>query len=82
MYGLLILILFSVIIWAVFNFTGSKSRKVEKLKEKYYRISGLPRDSAGQALKSQIEKLKKKHPDKDMEWYLDKIIFDLEKDKY
>ncbi len=82
MYWFLIAILLGVIIWAIFNFFGFRQSKVGKLKQKYYSISGLPEKVAYRSLNSQIEKLKKKYPHKDMVWYLEKIIFDLEKDKY
>jgi len=37
--------------------------------------------AAAEVLDRQIEVLKKKHPNKDMAWYIDKAIYDLKRDR-
>ncbi|MFW6129758.1 MAG: hypothetical protein ACOC56_01165 [Atribacterota bacterium] len=71
------MVIFGIIIY----FTREDQRNIKKLKKKYYNISGLPPHIAEETLQRHIERLKEKYPDKSLEWYLDKIIFDLEKDK-
>lgn len=80
-YWILILILVAVIIFGVVYFGRDKFSRLERLKKKYYELSQLPPDEAERSLNFQLERLKEKHPDRDMEWYMDKIIFDLKKDK-
>ncbi len=56
-------------------------RKCYKLREQYIRLHGDSRMAAAEVLDRQIEVLKKKHPNKDMAWYIDKAIYDLKRDR-
>lgn len=41
----------------------------------------LPPKEADEAINRHIEVLKKRHPDKSEEWYLDKILYDLGRER-
>lgn len=55
--------------------------RIRKLKQQYIALHGLSRLDAEQALARQMAVLKKKRPGQTEEWYLQKIIYDLEKDR-
>lgn len=55
--------------------------RVRKLKRQYIQLHGLSAKSAGKALDRQITVLKTKRPGKTEEWYLEKVIYDLQKDR-
>ncbi len=57
--------------------TGKKDAKRKELRQ----LLNLPSDSADQTIDRYINNLKERNPGKDEEWYLDKIIYDLEKDR-
>lgn len=57
--------------------TGKKGAKRKELRQ----LLNLPSDSADQTIDRYINNLKERHPGHDEEWYLDKIIYDLEKDR-
>ena len=42
----------------------------------------MPADEADKVIDRLIERQKEKNPGQSEEWYLDKILFDLEKDKH
>ena len=42
---------------------------------------GFSKEEASRALERQIILLKKKHPEKRINWYIEKAIFDLERDR-
>ena len=52
-----------------------------QLFKKYCQLMRLPPNEAREQLNFQIQRLKAKHPGKSEEWYLDKIIYDLERDR-
>jgi len=56
---------------------GKESAKRKELKQ----LLNLPSDSADQTIDRYINNLKERNPGHDEEWYLDKIIYDLEKDR-
>lgn len=80
-YWFLIGIILIVIIGLFFYLWGRKPRRITELKKKYYKLSNMPPHIAEDTLNRQIESLKKKHPDRPLEWYLEKVIFDLERDR-
>jgi len=57
--------------------TGGKEAKRKELRQ----LLNLPSQSADQTIDRYINNLKERHPGHDEEWYLDKIIYDLEKDR-
>ena len=58
------------------------NRECNKLREQYIRLHGDRRMTAAEILDRQIKVLKKKYPDKDMSWYIEKAIYDLKRDRH
>lgn len=56
--------------------------KTMKLRNQYIRLHGDTRITAAEVLDRQIEVLKRKHPNKDMSWYIEKAIYDLKRDRH
>ena len=59
---------------------GNKWR-VNHLRRKFIALSRMSPAEANESLDWQIDKLKRKFPDKSMEWYLEKVLYDLERDR-
>ena len=78
----LLIIIAAIIIYAAVYAAGGGRRKKNQLLKRYYELMGMPRRVAEETLSRQKEVLQKKFPGKTEEWYLEKIIFDLEKDKH
>lgn len=57
-------------------------RKKKRLKKRYAELMRLPPPAAKKALERQVEKLKERYPGKPGSWYIEKAVFDLEKDRY
>ena len=60
---------------------SSGPSSTQQLRNKCKSLLNLPADEADATLNRLIERQKEKHPGKSEEWYLDKILYDLEKDK-
>lgn len=54
---------------------------IRKLRRNYIALHGFSRTEAENALVRQMDLLKRKRPGLSEEWYLEKIIYDLEKDR-
>jgi len=76
---LCILILVAVVVVAVLV-VRSRS-EINLLKKRYRQISFLPPKEAEKSLQRQIERLKSKYPNRSEKWYLEKVIYDLERDR-
>ncbi len=61
--------------------SGSSSSAARSLREEYRRKAGLPAATADEHIDHYIRRLQEKHPDRSEDWYLDKMLFDLEKDR-
>lgn len=55
--------------------------RIRKLKREYIALHTLSKSDAEKALARQMDLLKSKRPGQSEEWYLEKIIYDLEKDR-
>ncbi len=55
--------------------------KVKSLRQEARRQLRLPRDEADQTIERHIDRLKERYPDRSEEWYLEKLIYDLERDR-
>ncbi len=55
--------------------------KTGSLRQKARRQLKLPPEQADQTIDRQIERLKERYPGRSEEWYLEKIIYDLERDQ-
>ncbi len=78
---ILTIILFLIILYIAYYFFNKKKRSAKQLEKKYFMISGMPENIAKKTLERQKESLREKHPEKTEQWYMEKILFDLEKDK-
>lgn len=58
-----------------------KRGKTGSLRQQARRQLKLPPDQADQTIDRQIERLKERYPDRSEEWYLEKIIYDFERDR-
>ena len=58
-----------------------KSLHIRRLKKEYYQLYGLTRMEAEKSLNRQMALLKSWKPGQSAEWYLEKIIYDLTKDR-
>jgi hypothetical protein len=52
-----------------------------KLRNEYINLHGGSRIEAAEILDRQIDVLMRKHPNKDMTWYIEKAIHDLKRDR-
>jgi hypothetical protein len=52
-----------------------------RLRKNCLREMRLPRAEAEKTLKRHIRALEKKHPGKDENWYLEKILYDIQRDR-
>ncbi len=55
--------------------------RIRKLKRRYYQLSFQEPKQPQKSLQRQIVILKTKRPGYSDEWYLEKIVYDLEKDR-
>ncbi len=77
----LIILLIIVIAGGIARFIFSGARSEYGLKRKYVKLSSQPPHVARQTLQMQLERLKKRYPQKSRKWRLEKIIYDLQKDR-
>lgn len=60
---------------------GYFDSKTIKLRNEFISLHGGTRMAAAEVLDRQIDVLKRKHPNKDMAWYIEKAIYDLKRDR-
>jgi cytochrome c-type biogenesis protein CcmH/NrfG len=77
---LIIIIVLAVIYIYVTRF-GKKQGKRGALWQDIRRQLRLPPKLADETIERHITRLKKHHPNRSEEWYLEKIIYDLERDR-
>ena len=51
------------------------------LKRRYRQLLGLSEEQANTALRRQLKAVRKRFPGRSEQWYLEKIIYDLERDR-
>lgn len=82
----LIIILFIILILAVvyiYLIKGSKRKSRKNLLwQECRKLLRLPDNLADKTIKRHIELLKARHPNRTEEWYLEKILYDLERDRH
>ncbi len=84
---LTLIILVAVIVLVVLYYFRRKggspleSGKSRSLRQEARRQLKLPPDQADQTIDRHIERLKARYPNRSEEWYLEKIIYDLERDR-
>lgn len=77
------LVAFAVIVLLYYYFQKKKSPKGKtgNLRREYIRRAGLPPATAHEHIDSYIRRLQEKHPGRSEEWCLEKMLFDLERDR-
>jgi len=62
---------------------GQRPGKVKggALRKEIHRQLRLPPDAADQTIERHIERLRERYPNRSEEWYLEKILYDLERDR-
>ncbi len=68
-------------IFYVIRQRGGITSKENQLRARCKSLLNLPPEEADQTLDRLIQRQQEKNPGKTEEWYLDKILYDLEKDK-
>ena len=58
-----------------------KPLRVNRLQKQYYTLSFQSRNEARKSLQRQLMALRNKYPGYSQEWYLEKIIYDLQRDR-
>ncbi len=79
--GIVILIIVAVIALLFFLRSRGAGGKKNQLWNKCRQLLKLPPAEADKTIERYMENLKSKHPGRSEEWYLEKIIYDLERDR-
>ena len=79
---LLILVAIALLVFLIFILRSlSAGGKKNQLWNKCRQLLKLPPAEADKTIERYMENLKSKHPGHSEEWYLEKIIYDLERDR-
>ncbi|MBP8718020.1 MAG: hypothetical protein KBI07_02865 [Candidatus Atribacteria bacterium] len=78
---ILIIIILLTFIYLYVVKSGRKDRKKRALWQECRRLLRLPTKLADETIERQIKSLKERHPGQTEEWYLEKIIYDLKRDR-
>ena len=60
---------------------GRKKSRLEQLVQDYRKRSGLPAHLAADSLDAQVDRLRKKNPGQTLEWYVERVLRDLDRDR-
>ncbi len=76
-------IVIAVIFIAFYYFKKFKGKKpkTNNLRKEYSHRAGIPPATADQHIDDYIQRLQQKHPGRSEEWCLEKMLFDLERDR-
>ena len=77
---ILVIIIFIIIYFYVTK-KGRRPGRKRALWQECRRLLRLPPKIADETIERHIKRLKKRHPNRSEEWYLEKIIYDLERDR-
>jgi hypothetical protein len=55
--------------------------RIRRLKNQYRILHGLDRQEAERSLRRQMDHIRKRYPNKSERWCLEKIIYDLKRDR-
>ena len=77
------IIVIAVILFVFYYLQKQKSKKpkASALRKEYSRKAGLPPTTADEQIDAYIKRLQQKHPGRSEEWCLEKMLFDLERDR-
>lgn len=76
---LAVAVVVAVVIWWTKSRTGGG--KVAQLKSAYRKELRVPPAEADRILESQLQRLRERYPDRDEVWYLEKLLYELERDR-
>ncbi len=81
-----VIVIVVIVLAAGYYFRSKGSSPVSRFKSGSLRDKAksqlkLPPDQADQTIDRQIERLKERYPNRSEEWYLEKIIYDFERDR-
>lgn len=80
-----LIIIAIIVILIIFYFYLTRSRKgggrLQALRQECRRKLHLPPKMADETIQRYIDSLKKSHPNHTEKWYLEKIIYDLDRDR-
>ena len=79
--GIVILIVVAVVTLLLFLRNRGGVGEKGELWNKCRQLLNLPPAEADKTIERYMENLKSKHPGRSEEWYLEKIIYDLERDR-
>jgi len=79
---IILLIIFLLLILYIYLIKSGKGKRGESsLWEECRRQLRLPDKIADETIERHIQQLKKRHPNRSKKWYLEKILYDLERDR-
>ena len=78
---IILLVLIALGIIAYFWFRKKPSSRLDKLWVDCQRQLRMPPEQANNVIERYISRLQEKHPGRSQEWYLEKILYDLERDR-
>jgi|GEM_PF-414932 len=81
LYVIILLIIVGVLVYFKFFKTSSPQKKSSWLRDRCRSLLNMPVEEADQVIDRLVSKEKERNPGKTEDWYLDKILYDLEKDK-
>ncbi len=71
----------AVLIWYFYAPKWKSGNREKQLEREYRSLLNLSEHESQQVIERQIESLSRKHPGKTREWYLEKMIYDLRRDR-
>ena len=82
-YVLVVLVLLGAGFWfLVRQRSGRTSRPIRRLEAEYMRKLALPESEARVVMGEQEARLRSRFPGRERRWYLEKMLYDLERDRH
>ena len=78
---IILLVVAAVLVWYRFAPRLKSYAKERQLEGQYRRLMRLSESEGEAAIRRQIEQLKRRHPGRSRAWYLEKMIYDLQRDR-
>lgn len=79
--AILVIILVSALLYFIWKYNRRVMGKSNALRREARRLLNTAHDDADEIINRQISVLQKRYPGRTEEWYLEKIIYDLERDR-
>lgn len=80
-YLVILLVIGAGVILTAFLRSRAADSATTTLKRKYRQLLSLSEEQADNSLRHQLKAASKKYPGRSEQWYLEKIIYDLERDR-